>query len=194
MKLILGSSSKYRKDILQKAGYVFDIINPDVDEKMINVKDPYARPLVLARTKAEAVLAKMKKTNEPVLVIASDQVIICDGKLYEKPENEKEVRKFLEHYNNGGVPESLVAVVVLNSLTGEKYEGLDKAKVFFKKIPDTAIEAFIKKDEPLTRAGGFGIKDTALKPYVERIEGTEDSITGMPVHLLKELLALAGHF
>ena len=77
---------------------------------------------------------------------------------------------------------------MVDTRTGKRYEGADKVKIFFKNIPNIAIENFIKKDEPLTRAGGFGIKNTSLTPYVEKIEGTEDSVTGMPVHLLEKLL------
>ena len=200
MKLILGSSSKYRKAILELEGYVFDVVDPDVDERAIQVENIRERSLVLARVKAEAVAKTLlrrgfagQEVKEPAIIIASDQVIICDGKLYEKPEDIAEARKFLAHYNAGGVPESLTAVVVLDTETGEKFEGVDKAKIFFKPLPEEAIKKFIEKDEPLTRAGGFGIKDTALTPYVERVDGTEDSVTGLPMHLLKELLTKAGY-
>ncbi|MFA6353770.1 MAG: Maf family protein [Candidatus Paceibacterota bacterium] len=190
MKLILGSSSKYRKDILEKAGYVFDVLAPDIDEKLIKTNDPYERPLILAHAKADALVARVK---EPAFVIALDQVVVYEGKLYEKPIDEKEARIFFDHYNTGGVPESICAVVVVNTRTGKRYNGVDKVKIFFKHIPNTVIENFIKKNQPLTRAGGFGIQDTVLEPYVKKIEGTEDSVAGMPIHLLKKLLTEAGY-
>ena len=61
MKLILGSSSIYRKNILEREGYIFDVISPDVDERAIQVDNLYERPLVLARAKADAILKKIEK-------------------------------------------------------------------------------------------------------------------------------------
>ena len=55
------------------------------------------------------------------------------------------------------------------------------------------IEDFIKNGEPLTRAGGFGVQHPIMEPYVEKIEGDKGSITGMPLQLLKKLLAEAGY-
>jgi septum formation protein len=190
MKLILGSSSKYRKDILEKAGYVFDVINPDVDERKIKADNPYERPLVLARAKADSIVLKLK---EPALVITSDVVVVAEGKLYEKPESEKEAREFLKKYSLGMVPEAICAIVIVNTETGEKYEGVEFAKVVFKEFPDSIIEDFIKEGSPLERAGGFGIQHPILRPYIDRVEGEEETIVGLSVNLLKELLIKAGY-
>ncbi len=185
MKLILGSSSKYRKEILEKAGYVFDVLNPEVKEKEIKIRDPYKRPLVLARVKADALVAKVK---EPAIIIACDIVVVCEGELYEKPNSEKQAREFLKKYSDGGVPETVCALVVANTKTGKRYEGIDIAKTFFNPFPQAMIEEFIEKGEPFSRAGGFAIQHPIMRPYIKKIEGTEDSIVGMPIHLLKKLL------
>jgi septum formation protein len=190
MKLILGSSSKYRKEILEKAGYVFDVMVSDVNEKKIKTNDPYQRPLILARFKADALLTKIK---EPSIIITSDSVVVCEGKLYEKPETEEEARKFLRQYSAGLHPEIVCALVVTNTETRERYEGVDITKVFFKPFTDSMIEDFIREGKPLERAGGFGIQHPIMKPYVEKIEGTQESVVGMPLHLLKELLEKAGY-
>lgn len=188
MRLILGSSSKYRKNILEKAGYVFDVLIPDVDEKLIQNDNPYERPLILARAKADAL---MKCVKEPALIITLDIVAFGEGIIYEKPEGEKEAREFLKKYSEGLTPETICAVVVVNTKTGKRYEGIDVAKVFFKPFTDSFIEDFIKNGEPLTLAGGFGIQHPIMKPFIERIEGTEESIAGMPLHLLEKLLTEA---
>jgi septum formation protein len=190
MKLILGSSSKYRKEILEKAGYVFDILVPDVDEKNIKTDNPYERSLILARAKADAIL---EKVTEPSIIITSDSVVICDGKLYEKPVDETEARKFLNEYSHGANPEIVCALVVVNSVTGERYDGVDITKVFFKSFTKEMIENFIKEGKPLERAGGFAIQHPIMKPFVDKIEGTEESIIGVPLHLLKELLEKVGY-
>jgi len=189
MKLILGSSSKYRKEVLEKAGYVFEVINPDLDEKTIIESDPYKRPLIVARAKADALLQKI---SEPAIVIASDIIAICEGELLEKPRDLEEAREFLRRYSEGAVPETVCAVTVCNTQTGKRYEGVDIAKTFFKPIPEEIIEKFVSEAEPLTRAGGFGVQHPILEPYIEKIEGTKESIIGMPLHLLEKLLKEIG--
>lgn len=190
MKLILGSASKYRKEILEKAGYVFDVLVSDIDEKLIKTEDPYQRPLVLARAKADALVVKVK---EEAIIITSDTIIIAEGNLYEKPETEKEAREFLKKYSEGLVPSVVSAIVVANTKTGKIYEGIDVAKVSFKPFSDSFIEDFIKNGEPLKLAGGFGVLHPIMKPYVDKVEGTRESIAGMPLHLLKKLLKQAGY-
>ena len=140
--------------------------------------------------KADNLISRIK---EPALIITSDIVVICKGKLYEKPESEKEAREFLKQYNDGLVPETVCAVVVTNTKTGEKFEGVDTAKVFFKPFTDSMVETFIREGKPLERAGGFGIQHSIMKPFVDRVEGTEESVLGMPIHLLKRLLKKAGY-
>ena len=189
MKLILGSSSKYRKELLEKASYVFSVLVPEVDEKDIKTDDPYQRPLILARAKADELYAKIK---EPALVITADTIVIADGRLYEKPETEEEAREFLKQYSAGLNPEIVCVIVIVNTETGERYEGVDKAKVFFKPFPKAMIEEYMKVGEPLHRAGGFSIQHPIMRPYVDHIEGEEDTVIGAPLHLLEKLLTQAG--
>ena len=192
MKLILGSSSKYRKEILEKAGYVFDVLVPDVDEKLINENNPYKRPLVVARAKAEALISKINKI-EPALLITSDVIVVCDGKVREKPQSEQEAREFLKEYSSGIGPEGVTAIVIYDTVTGKYYEGVDVAQVFFNPFPDSVIEDFIKNGDALGRAGGFGVQHPLLRPYVKNIIGDEEAIVGMPLHLLEKLLKKSGY-
>ena len=132
MKLILGSSSKYRKNILEKVGYVFDVLVPDIDEKIIQIDDPYKRPLVVARAKAEILIPQIK---EPALLITSDVIAVCNGKVREKPESKDEAREFLREYSGGIGPEGVTAIVIYNTVTKKYYEGIDIAQVFYNKFP-----------------------------------------------------------
>ena len=184
MKIILGSSSKYRRAVLEKNGYTFEVMSPDIDEKAIRTDDYYQLPLLLARAKGEALIPRV---SEPSLVITSDQVVVCNGNLHEKPANPEEAKLFLERYGQGHPAETVSAVVVTNTANGKKAEGVDIAKTFYNFVPAEAIAEFIKNGDPYTKAGGFAIQSPILQPYMNRIEGTEDSIMGMPLKLLEEL-------
>ena len=190
MKLILGSSSKYRKNILEKAGYVFDILIPDIDEKLIEIDDPYQRPLFVARAKADALIPKIK---ESALLITSDVIAVCNGKVREKPNSKDEAREFLKEYSKGTGPEGVTAIVIYNTATKEYFEGIDKAQVFYNEFPESVIEDFLENGDALGRAGGFGVQSPILRPYLQEIKGDEESMVGMPIALLKKLLKQAGY-
>jgi septum formation protein len=186
MKLILGSSSKYRKEVLEKHGYEFETMSPDVDELAIRSRDYHELPLLLAQAKARAVAAKI---SESALVIGVDIVVICDGELYEKPQSHDEVRAWLKKYGEGYPVETVCGIWLINTETGKEVGEVDVCRLVFSPVPEHAVEEFIKYGEPLTRGGGFSIQLPYLKPYINTFQGTIESIVGMPVHLLEELLA-----
>ena len=104
---------------MEKAGYVFDVVTSDLDEKAIEENDPYQRPLLLARVKMEALIPQI---NEPAILITCDEVVACGGKLLEKPQSKEEVRERLEDYSNGAIPEAITAIVVFNTKTKKQFE------------------------------------------------------------------------
>lgn len=185
MKIILGSSSKYRRAVLESNGYTFEVMSPDIDEKTIRTQDYYQLPLLLARAKAKALVPRI---SEEALVITADQVVVCNGDLHEKPKDAEEARDFLKKYGNRYPAETVSALVVTNTKNGKRGEGVDIAKTYYNFIPDAAIEEFVEKGDPYSKAGGFAIQSPILQPYQDRIEGAEDSIMGMPLELLEKLI------
>jgi septum formation protein len=186
MKIILGSSSKYRRAVLEKNGYTVDTMSPDIDEKAIRTDDYYQLPLLLARAKREALLPRV---SEDALVITTDIVVVCNGNLHEKPVNEDEVKLFLGRYSQGYPAELVSAVTVTNTMNGKQADGVEIAKVYYNFIPAAAADEFIKNGDPYTKAGGFAIQSPILQPYMNRIEGAEDCVYGMPLKLLNDLIA-----
>jgi septum formation protein len=185
MKLILGSSSKYKRMVLENAGYDFEVMNPDVDEFSIRTDNYYELPLLLARAKAQDIARKVK---EPALVIGSDIVVVCGGKLYEKPETEEQARAWLKKYSNGHKADCPSGLCVINTATGKMAEGTYLSSTSFKEIPDEVIEEFIEKGDPYSKAGGFNIHLPYLQPYIKEIGGSEEGMMGMPLELLKKLI------
>ncbi len=184
MKIILGSSSKYRQRVLKEMGYQFEILSSDVDEKAIRFDDPQNLVLVLAKTKAEALLKRIK---EPAILITADQVVTCDGEIREKPESEQQAREFLDSY--GRFPASTVsAVVVTNTQTKKQAQGVQISTIYFKPLPQDIIEKLITKGEVFHCAGGFRSEDPLVQPYIEKIDGTIDSLMGLPKELTKRLM------
>lgn len=185
MKLILGSSSKYRREVLEKAGYAFEVMSPDIDEKAIRHDDFYKLPLLITKAKSEALASKV---HVPAFVITADQIVVCDGKLYEKPKDADEARAFLTSYSNGHLAETVSGVGVFNTQNKKYSQGNDIAKIYFKPIPEAVMEEFIRNGDPYSRAGGFAIQSPILIPYIAKIEGTRESVMGLPIHLLEKLM------
>jgi septum formation protein len=184
MKIILGSQSKGRRRVMENMGFEFEIMIANIDEKAIRFDDPKKLTLALANAKADALLPKIL---EPAILITSDQVVVSNKKILEKPENEIEARRFLRSYAKYP-PQTVTAVVVTNTITKKRLGGVDIAKVIFKEIPDNIIDQIIKEGDFLTRAGGFSVEDPKLKNYIINIEGDINSVIGLPKKLTEELI------
>src|SRR3989344_1693992 len=144
MKIILGSQSAGRKRVLEKMGYEFEVMPADINEKTIRFEDPVELTSALANAKADALLLNIPKDT---ILITSDQVVVCDGKVREKPENESEAREFLEVYEF--LPaETVTSVVALNSTTGKRAGGTDIAKIWFRRFSEDFISKSIARGDP----------------------------------------------
>lgn len=186
MNIILGSGSENRKLILERMGYTFSVMRSDIDEGAIRSDDLYELPLLLARAKAEALLPRI---TEPSILITADQVVLWNGELREKPRTADEARRFLRTYSGSEHPaESVNGIVVLNTKTGERREGHDTSRAYFKKIPEAVIERIVESGKVYHWAGGYNAGHEFFKPYLGRIEGTLESLMGLPVRLTKSLI------
>lgn len=184
MNLILGSASVYRKKRLEEAGYSFSTMTADIDEKAIRTNDFKKLPLLLAHAKADALLPRI---SEPSILITSDIIVVCNGELREKPDSIEQAYRFLKSYSLYPA-ETYDAVVVTNTETLKRAEGLDIAMVHFKEIPDDVIHELIEKEATMRVAGGFTIDDQLLQKYVDHIEGEVDSVLGLPLQLTQNLI------
>ena len=184
MKIILGSQSQNRKIILQEMGLDFEVMPSNIDEKAIRFDNPKELVLALARAKNDALRPKIK---EPAILITSDQVVVWNGEIREKPENAEEAKEFLESYAE--IPaETVTAVVVTNLATGQQAEGVDVAKVYFNPFSDEEIEDIIADGRTFTLAGGFTTDGEDWEKHIKKIDGTRDSVMGLPKALTKKLM------
>jgi septum formation protein len=184
MRIILGSSSRYRQQILREMGYSFDVMSPDLDERAIRANDPQALVLALAEAKAAAVAARV---DGPALVIGADQVVAHGGEVREKPTSIEEARHFLR--TAGETPsETISAVTVINTLTGQRESGIDVVRIYLRPLPDEVIEERIADGEIFYCAGALRIEDPVIAPYIDRIEGELDSVMGLPKGLTARLI------
>lgn len=191
MHIILGSQSQGRRELLAAMGYAFAVMPAHIDERAIRSEDPGLLTLALAHAKADALLPQIR---EPVLLLTSDQVVVWQGTIREKPAHAEEARAFLRGYAEGPA-ETVTAVVVTNTATGVRRQGVDRATVWFRRIPEEVIEQVIARGDVFAHAGGFSITDPLLGAYIERVDGTAESVIGLPTTLTRQLIraAMASH-
>ena len=124
-------------------------------------------------------------------ILTHGQVSSCDGNIREKPESEAEARQFLESYRQGKPACFINGMVVHNTATGRRVSSINSSKAHWTEFPDQVIDALIKKGEVFTTAGGVVIEDESWKPFLKSLEGTVESVQGLPVQPLRLLLERA---
>jgi len=184
MKLILGSSSKWRRQVMLEAGLACDLMSPDIDEKAIRHTDPETLVRLISKAKSEALRGHV---HEDALIITADQVVDYEGSIREKPESKEESRIFLESYSERSV-DTVSGVGVYNTKNNRYVEGFDRVTIEFNKIPEDVIAALVEEEQTQQTAGGFSIEHPLLQPYVREIRGSVDSVWGLPMLLVKRLM------
>ena len=185
MRIILGSKSEGRSRVLKRMGVLFTVMSADIDEKAIRLSDPKELTLALARAKADALLPRI---TEPALLITSDQVVVYEGVIREKPESREQAIEFLESYREHPA-RCVTSVVVTNTATGARACGTDIAFIYFSWwYPEPVIAEYVDSGDPFLHAGGFDHEHPMVAPWLLKIEGEKDSVTGLPWKLTQELM------
>ncbi|XP_062156291.1 uncharacterized protein LOC133864095 isoform X2 [Alnus glutinosa] len=149
-KIILGSSSMARRQILAEMGYEFAIMTADIDEKAIRREKPEDLVMALAEAKADAIVSKLhtgqfEEDAHATLLITADTVVVYEGIIREKPSSKEEAREFIKGYS-GGQAAVVGSVLVTNLKSGKRKGGWDRAEVYFYNIPDEAIDSLLYSD------------------------------------------------
>lgn len=187
MNLILGSASRWRRELLGELRIEFSVMNPDIDEAAIVHSDPRKLVELIALAKAEALLPQIKEDSN---LLTCDQVVVCHGEIRGKPKNAEQARRYLQSYAHYPA-ETYTSVVLTNTQTKEQCCFVDHGKVYFYSIPEHIIEQAIGEGNIFHCAGGFQIEGDALfSDYIKKIEGELDSIKGLPLKVVKEFLVV----
>lgn len=185
--LILGSTSVYRRELLQRLRLPFEVVSPQVDETPLDGEAPQALAERLALAKANAVAL----LHPRALVIGSDQVADLDGEPLGKPGNHANAVRQLQRMRGRTVVfQTAVAVVCHES--GFAGQALAQVKVGFRQLSDRAIEDYLQAEKPYDCAGsakseGLGI---ALLEVIDNQDPT--ALVGLPLIHTCRLLRAAG--
>lgn len=186
-RLILGSSSRYRRELLQRLRLPFDVHSPDVDETPLHGEAPSALASRLAIAKARAVAA----LYPDAVVIGSDQVADLNGEPLGKPGNHaRAVAQLRLMRGQSVVFQTAVAVACL--ATGFEQMLLAPVRVQFRELDDAEIESYLRAEEPYDCAGSAKSEGLGIA-LLSRIDNDDPSaLVGLPLIRTCELLRAAG--
>ncbi|KAL6637749.1 hypothetical protein ACP70R_025321 [Stipagrostis hirtigluma subsp. patula] len=194
VKIILGSSSPARREILADMGYEFTVMSADIDEKAIRREKPEELVKALAEAKADAIKLKLHADCAlegellPTLLITSDQVMVSKGVIRERPRSKEEAREFIKSYSSDRAF-AVNFVLVTNLITGATKGGWDIPDVIhFHHIPDEFIENVVKEEGMTCVAGGLKLTHPSVVPFIKELVGTADSVCGLPRELTEKLI------
>jgi len=191
MKLILGSTSPFRRQLLERLQIEFSCASPDVDETPIAGEGIENMVMRLSERKAEAVAEQIKQQGEDALIIGSDQSAVLNGQPLTKPGNfENAVKQLTEASGQRIVFQT--GLCLLNSRTGRKQTICEPYTVVFKKLSAQTIERYLKKEKPYNCAGSFKSEGLGIALF-EKFEGEDpNSLIGLPLIKLVTMLENEG--
>ena len=185
--LVLGSTSRYRRELLQRLHLAFDVVSPHVDETPLPGETPAVIAQRLALAKAHAVAAQRPEA----VIIGSDQVADLAGEPLGKPgTHERAVAQL--HRMSGQTVLFQTAVAVVCAATGFERCELAVVRVVFRDLSDDEIERYLRIEQPYDCAGsakseGLGI---ALLDHIDNDDPT--ALVGLPLIRTARLLRQAG--
>jgi septum formation protein len=184
-RLVLASTSRYRRELLERLRLPFDVARPDVDETPLHGEGPPALARRLAAAKAAAIAGATD-----AWVIGSDQVASLDGRPLGKPASVEDAHDQLRRMSGHAV-EFLTAVCVAHR-SGHAYQALDTTTVRFRTLDDATIVRYIEAEQPLDCAGSFKSEGLgiALFDAIESVDPT--ALVGLPLIATARLLRQAG--
>ena len=191
MKLILGSTSPFRKELLQRLHIEFSCASPDVDETPIEGESIENMVMRLSELKAEAVAEQIKDNGENALIIGSDQSAVLNGKPLTKPGNfDNAVKQLTEASGQRIVFQT--GLCLLNTATGSKQTICEPYTVVFKTLSPQKIERYLKAEQPYNCAGSFKSEGLGIALF-EKFEGEDpNSLIGLPLIKLVGMLENEG--
>ena len=184
-KVILGSSSPRRKEILNFFSLPFEVAASDFDEsKEFFQGNPHDFATTVAEKKGHALTRQFPSQ----VIITADTVVYFEEKLLFKPKDEQDARHMLKSLS-GKTHTVITGVGVCKG--SNCFSESEATLVTFNQLTDKQIETYLQTTHPMDKAGSYGIQEVGSL-LVSHIEGSFYNVVGLPVNPLSNLLAKVG--
>jgi len=190
LPLVLGSGSPRRRDLLARAGIAFEVLPADIDEIAGIGEEPAAFALRLAREKALAVATRVGAAPRR-LVLGADTIVVIDADILGKPTDPEDAVRLLGRLV-GREHRVLTAVAVIAS---DRLQHADTcvvaSRVSMRAASEAEIRRYVATGEPLDKAGAYAAQGEGRR-LIERIDGSESNVIGLPIDETLALLRNSG--
>ncbi|QOL24800.1 septum formation inhibitor Maf [Thalassotalea sp. LPB0316] len=185
--LVLGSTSPFRKSLLEKLNVPFKCAKPDIDETPLENETSIALVERLAIEKAKAVADDFPNA----LIIGSDQVALHQGDILGKPHTRENAIEQLMRFSGDKVVFH-TGLCVFDSGTKQSYSLVEPFEVYFRELTRKEIEAYVDAEQPLKCAGSFKSEGLGITLFEKLVGDDPNSLIGLPLIKLHVLLKEAG--
>ncbi len=183
-KIILGSQSPRRRELLTSLGVSFTVVNIDADESFPAHLQGGDIAAYIARQKAEAYLPFLKEND---LLITADTIVWADGQMLGKPTDEVDARRML-HILSDNTHQVYTAVCLVTHQPINCQTLVDCTHVTFRALQEQEIDFYIREYRPFDKAGAYGIQEWIGEQACIGLDGSFTNVMGLPTEKLAEIL------
>lgn len=185
--LVLASSSRYRRDLLERLNLPFECASPDIDETPLSGESPADYVARLAESKAR----ELAKDFPDALIIGSDQCCVLDGIIVGKPGGFENAKKHLQACSEKHVS-FLTGLCVLNTVNNSHEVCVEPFHVHFRQLSYDMIANYLNAEQPYDCAGSFKMEGLGIALF-SKLEGEDpNSLIGLPLIRLIGMLEKQG--
>jgi len=185
--LVLGSTSPFRRELLQRLGTPFDTAAPEVDETHLPDESPEELVKRLSVAKAQAVASQFSDA----LIIGSDQVAVLDNDILGKPGNHDRAVEQLRRASGRSV-RFLTGLCLYNSKTNLYQLDVVPFEVVFRKLTEAQIDSYLRREQPYNCAGSFKSEALGITLFESMRGDDPTALIGLPLIRLTSMLTEAG--
>ena len=196
MRLVLASASPRRADLLRAAGYAFETLVVDLDERAKTGEMPSAYVARLAREKSAAALQRFvaraqqacrgaeRDALHDVVILGADTTVVVDGEILGKPADDHENVAMLQKLS--GRRHEVLTGISLRTAASE-WGRVETTGVYMRELTAQDISWYISSGEGRDKAGGYAVQGLASR-FIPRIDGSYSNVVGLPVASVSQLL------
>ena len=190
-RLILASSSPYRRELLERLRMPFEVRVPALDETPLEDEMPAATALRLAAAKARAVGAGLDEAGLHTLVIGADQVATYDGRQIGKPGGHAEALAQLQGMQGREI-EFHSALCLYDTRSGAVQTADVVSRVHFRQLPSHELDAYLRAEQPYDVAGSAKAEGLGIALIDSIASDDPTALVGLPLIALTNMLRQAG--
>lgn len=184
MKLVLASNSKGRKEVLDRAGLIYEVMPSNIEEHS-DKKDPKEYVMDLSKQKAEAVAKNLKDC----VILSADSIIYIDDKKLEKPKTIEKAKKMMKILS-GRINYAVTGVTIIDLYQNKTLTFSETTNVYFDELDDEEISWYVENEKYILERCGYSIAGKSAI-FISKIDGDYYNILGMPIsRVYKELKKL----